>query len=167
MKNKFLRSMFALVLVLMSGILLSACGTKDFDASKIQVGSTTFTYDGTSHVFEVDYEVEKVDVTVTYSTTNTGEFKAASELSFVNADTYNVYYKISAEGFNDYVSTEPVEFTINPAVVTVSTINELNTAITNKADGNYVIKLNSDFDLKTDNNNDALRIQSGEVTLDS
>ena len=123
MKNRFFKSLFAFMFVVMSGLVLTACGTKDFDADKIKVGSTTFTYDGYSHVCEIDYEVEDVTVSVTYSTTADGEFKSASELSFVNAGTYNVYYKISAEGFNDYVSAEPVQFKVNPKAVDLTVTN--------------------------------------------
>ena len=125
MKNKFFRNLFALMFIVTSGLLLTACGAQEFDATKIKLGSDTFTYDGYSHVREIDYEVEDVTVSVTYSTTADGEFKPATELTFVNAGTYNVYYKISAEGYNDYISSEPVQFKINPKTVSVS-VNDVN-----------------------------------------
>ena len=123
MKNKLFKSFFAFMFVICSGLVLTACGTLDIDASKIKVGETTFTYDGYSHVCEIDYEVANVTVSVTYSETLDGEFKPVSELSFVNAGTYNVYYKISAVGYNDYVSEEKVEFKINPKAINVSVNN--------------------------------------------
>ena len=160
MKNRFFKSMFALVFAVMSAFVLTACAGK-WDATKIKVGTTTFAYDGSSHVFEVDYEEAKVDVTVTYSTTATGEFKPASELSFVNVGTYSLYYKLTAEGFDDYVSAEPVEFTITVARITVNNETELATAITNYGTSSYVIVLGQDLVLT-----EKVYINSGEYTID-
>ena len=112
MKRKIYSILFSFMFVFVSAVVLTACGTKDFDASKIVVDDSAFTYDGQAHIFVVDYDVEGVEATVTYSEKKDGDFVAMEELKFVNAGTYTAYYKLSAEGFNDYVSTEPVEFTI-------------------------------------------------------
>lgn len=123
MKKHFIKSLFAFMFVVMSGLVLTACGTQNFDASKIKVGDTTFTYDGSVHVCEIDYEVSGVEVSVTYSEAVDGEFKPADELTYIGAGTYNVYYKLSAVGYNDYVSTQPVEFTVAPKAITVTVSN--------------------------------------------
>ncbi len=166
MKTRIFRSLFACMFVLMSSLVLTACGTKDFEEEKIKVGNTAFVYDGSSHIFEIDYEDDDVTESITYSTTADGEYKTANELSFVSAGTYEVYYKISAENYNDYVSAEPVEFTIAKASVSVSTMEELNNALTNNVAGNHIIVLNNDFDFKTLNSNQALVIDNGKVVLD-
>lgn len=113
MKKKILNIFFAFVFVFASGIVFSACGTKDFDVSKINIGETTVTYDGYSHVFGVDYDENEVYASVSYSEDKDGEFKFFKEVDFVDAGTYSVYYKLSAKGYNDYISDEPITFTIN------------------------------------------------------
>ena len=113
MKKKILSVTLSLCLVVASMFLLAACDKQKFDTTLIKVGETEFTYDGDSHICEIDYEAKDIDLTVTYSTTKDGEFKSASDLSFVNAGTYSVYYKLSAEGYVDFVSENPVEIKIN------------------------------------------------------
>ena len=118
--KRIFKSLFAFMFMLSCGLVLAACGTQDFDGSKIKIGETNFTYDGYTHVCEIDYEVADVQVSVTYSETLDGQFKPAEELSFINAGTYSVYYKLSAIGFNDYVSAESVAFTVAPKEVALN-----------------------------------------------
>ena len=41
-------------------------------------------------------------------------FKPIEDFNFVNAGTYEVYYKLSAKGYNSYVSNESLELIIQP-----------------------------------------------------
>jgi len=121
MKKKILSLALSFALVITCAALLTACGSKDFDASKIKVGETTFTYDGNSHVYEVTYE--ELEIAISYSESKDGEFKPASELNYVNAGTYNLYYKVSAEGYNDYISSETTALTIAKRNLTIAVGN--------------------------------------------
>lgn len=109
----------ALVLIC-SGLLFAGCNNEpellSFDANQIVVGEQTFTYDGNRHIFEVSYP--NVTTTVTYSLDNQN-FVSGSELNIENAGRYNVYYKISAEGYNDYISSRAVSMTINKKSITL------------------------------------------------
>lgn len=107
----------ALVLIC-SGLLFAGCrdNSLSFDASQVVVGEQTFTYDGGSHVFSVSYP--EVETTVTYSLDNQN-FVSAGELNLESAGTYEVYYKLSAEGYNDLVSAEPVSLNIEKKAVTL------------------------------------------------
>lgn len=108
------------LLVLCSCFMLAACGEteKDFNVDSLKIGKTEFVYDGQSHVFEVEYE--GVDIEVEYSLTK-DEFEDADDLNFVgSADdvvTYNVYFEVSADGYKDYISENPVQIKIVPKAV--------------------------------------------------
>lgn len=102
------------LLVLCSGLVFAACGkeeVKTFDANTIELTNRSATYDGNSHIFTVNYPGVK-NLTVTYSLSKEGVFASAANLGLVEADEYDVYYKLSAKGYADYVSSTPVEFTI-------------------------------------------------------
>jgi hypothetical protein len=51
-------------------------------------------------------------------------FKTLSELGIKDAGTYNVYYQLSAEGYNTFTSEQTIEFTITPIDIVLS-INDL------------------------------------------
>ena len=108
------------LLVLCSCFVFAACGDvyaeelENFNANLFEIGKTEFVYDEQAHVFEVEYE--DVELTVTYSLDNTN-FESAAELNLVNAGEYEVYYKVSADGYNDYVSANAVTVKIVPNVV--------------------------------------------------
>ena len=119
---KKLKITLCALLVLCSGLIFAACGEtkpKEFNTEKISITNTEAVYDGTSHIFEVEYE--DVDLDVTYSVDKV-VYKYENNLAFINAGTYDVYYKISANGYTTYVSENPVQMTISKkdAVVTVS-----------------------------------------------
>ena len=117
MRKKIISVALSFCLMLASMVLLSACGSKDLDLNKIKVGESVFMYDGNSHIYEVTYE--DLNINVTYAESKESEFKPASELSYINRGHYNVYYKISAEGYNDYVSPEAITIKIMDAVEVV------------------------------------------------
>ena len=55
MKKKILSVTLSLCLVVASMFLLAACDKQKFDTTLIKVGETEFTYDGDSHICEIDY----------------------------------------------------------------------------------------------------------------
>ncbi len=103
--------------LLFAGVILSACGEKTFEAENVSIGATQFTYDGASHIFEVSY-LGKDDIAVSYSL-DKEDFVSADQLNFSEVGSYKIYYKISADGYTDYVSDEPVEMNINPIDVII------------------------------------------------
>ena len=126
-KYLFLFSMIAAVIFVGVGLGLSlskpnevyadnapAYENATFDASKIMIDRTELTYNKTSQTYPVSYDEENVNVTVTYSLNN-DFFTTIDNLGTVYANTYTVYYKLSAEGYTDYVSN--YEMTIKKAQV--------------------------------------------------
>lgn len=115
---KTLKILVCSLFVLCSAFFFAGCGTEpietiDFDASKIEIiaiEANDQIYDGNPKAFGVVYPNE--DVYVTYSTTIDGEFLPIQRLSTKNAGIHNLYYRISAYGYNDYTSPEPVSFEI-------------------------------------------------------
>lgn len=103
--------------LLFAGVMLSACGEKTFEAENVSIGATQFTYDGASHIFEVSY-LGKDDIAVSYSL-DKEDFVSADKLNFSEVGSYEIYYKITADGYTDYVSDEPVEMNINPIDVII------------------------------------------------
>ena len=120
---KKLRILFCALFVLCCGLTFSACKKEvkvDFDISKIYVDqSFIFEYDGMSHAYEVEYDGLTVDVFYALDSAK-NDFKSLSELNTKNVGTYNLYYKLSAKGYNSYVSVEPIEITVEPRVFEVS-----------------------------------------------
>ncbi|MBR6778611.1 MAG: hypothetical protein IKM43_00445 [Clostridia bacterium] len=119
---KKLKIALCALLVLCSGVLFAACGEKEdplavFDTTKITVANIESTYDGNSHIFTVAYE--EVDLAVEYSIDNMQTFKPASQMQLINADTYSVYYRISANGYETYTSANPISYVINPRNITL------------------------------------------------
>lgn len=109
-----LKLLLCAMCVMCSGFLFAACEPKlqNFDVNNLIVGETReFVYNKTPQVFSVEYA--GVEETVTFSVDNKQTFVPLEELSMVNAGDYKVYFKLSAEGFNDYVSEE-FSVKINP-----------------------------------------------------
>ena len=117
---KYFGLMMSFAFILTGTFMLSGCNASNFDTDKLSIVKE-FTYDGNSHILEIAYE--DVDLNVTYSTTLDGEYKPASEFAYKNAGEYELYYKISASGYNDYVCSEPVKFEIEKRTVTVNVDN--------------------------------------------
>lgn len=118
---KKLKISICALLVLFSGFIFAACGEQkqDFNVDDfVVVGDFDVVYDGQSHVFAVKYN--NVDLDVTYSLNNKSNFKSKNDIGVVDAGTYNLYYKVSALGYNDYVSDEAITVTIAPKDVTVT-----------------------------------------------
>ena len=98
--------------IILCGILLSfaslaffACGPQDFKEEDIVFSQTTFTYDGNSHIFNISYK--DVELTTEYSLD--GEiFVDKDSITIRDAGNYTVYFKISADGFNEYVGQKEV-----------------------------------------------------------
>ena len=108
------------LLVLCSGLIFAACSgeaPKDFNVENFEIKNAEVVYDGDSHVFEVEYD--EVELNVTYSVDQT-VYKPASQMELVNAGTYDVYYKVSANGYNTFTSTRPIQMKINKRTATVT-----------------------------------------------
>ena len=142
--SKIITSVFMLAVVVISGAMLVGCGEKDFDKDKIKIGQTSFTYDGSSHVFEVTYEDDK-DVQVTYSLD--GEtFVQKKDVDLKEVGTYTVYFKLSQKGYKDYQDSKEVEikgFTVanGSAVTSYATFTEA----FNNVQKDGIIKMNEDI----------------------
>ena len=106
MKKK-LQAIICGALLLCAGIVISACAPTDaeFNAKDITVSGTEFVYDGSVHNLEITYP--EVDASVSYSLDNE-TFGDAASLAIKNAGTYKVYYKLTAEGFKDYLGETSV-----------------------------------------------------------
>ena len=106
--------------VLCGGLIFTACGEKqDFDVSKINVGRIDeFIYDGSNHAVQVNYEGANANVTYALEE-NKNVFLPLNQLPTRNIGTYNVYYKLSAKGYNDYVSSGTIEFTVVPRTLEI------------------------------------------------
>ncbi len=117
---KTLKIMFCALFVLCGSFVFVACGEKkDFDSSKILVGTIDeFVYDGNSHAVEVAYAGMGVNVTYALEG-DKNNFKPLSQLPTKDAGTYNVYYRLSAKGYNDYTSSGMVEFTVLPRTLEI------------------------------------------------
>ena len=99
--SKIIASVFMLAVVVISGAMLVGCGEKDFDKDKIKIGQTSFTYDGSSHVFEVTYEDDK-----------TVEFTVIGELEYKLPKCDVVLLPIdatTAESLSVYITDEIVK----------------------------------------------------------
>ena len=103
--------------LLCAGIMLSACGEKSFDVNNIIIGTTEFTYDGTNRIFEVSYE-GNTDIDVTYSL-DKEEFLSADQLQISEIGSYEIYYKMTADGYTEFVSEDPITMNINPIEVVI------------------------------------------------
>ena len=104
--------------VLCCGAIFTACGEKNFDESKIVIGQTQFTYNGESHMVDIDYQGKNPKVT--YSLNNKKNFKSFNKFNFVDAGTYKLYYRLTADGYNTYTSKGYLELTIAPRDLEVS-----------------------------------------------
>lgn len=121
---KKLRVLICSFFVLCCGLVFVACGEektemKDFDVNNIIIDiQKEYIYNGENQAFDVSYE--GVDVDVKYAFIDDKDsFKSLSELGTKNVGVYNVYYQISADGYNDYTSTGTIEFEIKPKDVEV------------------------------------------------
>lgn len=117
---KTLKIMFCALFVLCGSFVFAACGEKkDFDSSKILVGTIDeFVYDGNSHAIKIGYAGTGVNITYALEE-DKNNFKPLSQLPTKDVGTYNVYYRLSAKGFNDYTSSGTVEFTVLPRTLEI------------------------------------------------
>ena len=125
---KKLRVALCALLVLCASFAFAACGDKKstFDVSQISLdkaGITDVTYDGNTHVFAVNYPGVE-NLSVTYAKDKNGEFRPANQTNFVAAGDYSVFYKLSADGYESYISPEPISFTIAKRPVNVNVASE-------------------------------------------
>ena len=112
-------------LLLSSGFLFAGCGEepKDFDTSKITLGSQSVVYNGGEQIFSVGYAGE--DVSVTYAKDKAENFVSASDLNLEDAGTYTIFYKLSKVGYNDYISSaQTFEISEKEITVTLPTITD-------------------------------------------
>lgn len=122
---KKLKIALSTIFMLMGCVVLAACGksggetNRQFDAAKIEITNEEVTYNGDRQSMLVSYVDENVNgIFILYSTDEIN-YKSISEFGFVDAGRYDVFYKLSASGYDDYLSSEAVEFIINPAEITV------------------------------------------------
>lgn len=117
---KTLKIALCAIFVLCGGVVFAACGSKkEFDVSDINISHVKeYTYDGKSHIVGVTYEGVKANVTYALST-NKNNFKPASSYNFVDAGTYNLYYRISAKGYKTFTSAGTLELTILPKEIEI------------------------------------------------
>lgn len=127
---KTLKVAICAIFVLFAGFVFSACGEKkDFNVNNIVINATEFEYDGNPHGVDVSYT--GTNVSVSYSLEKNGNYVALN--NFVkDAGRYDVYFKLSAKGYNDYVSSEPIEVNILPRelIIVVEDLNFVKSAIT-------------------------------------
>jgi len=112
---KTLKIMVCALFVLCGSFIFAACGkNQDFDTSKISIGKMNeFTYNGEAHATQISYN--GVNANVTYALdSDKNNFKPLSQLATVDVGTYNLYYKLSAKGYNDYVSSGTIEVNVVP-----------------------------------------------------
>lgn len=121
MKRKVQILMCGLLMICASFICV-ACGKLNFESDKIQVTNTTYAYDGNAHIFNVAYE--GVDVEVTYSLDNE-TFVSGEELGVKEVGTYKIYYKLTAEKYNDYIGESNL-------VINKSNFDESKITVSNK-----------------------------------
>ena len=117
---KTLKIMFCALFVLCGSFVFAACGEKqNFDSSKILVGTIDeFVYNGSSHAVQVDYVGMGVNVTYALEE-DRNNFKPLSQLETKDVGTYNVYYRLSAKGFNDYTSSGTISFEVLPRTLEI------------------------------------------------
>lgn len=164
---KTLKIMVCAFLVLCGSIFFAACGKKqnvDFDAANITIGTIDeFTYDGNSHAVTVSYN--GVNANVTYALeSDKNNFMPASSLPTVNAGNYKLYYRLSAEGYNDYTSSGTISMTVLPRELEIimddyiwiksNPNNNLNVGyatvgLINNDDVGFSVNYGSDFDKDT------------------
>ena len=116
---KKLKIAICAVLVLFCSLIFVGCNEAElqtFNADLFKVTKAEVVYDGNSHIYEVEYKGVELDIT--YSVDKV-IYKDADQFSFKDAGTYNLYYKVSAEGYETYASSEAVEFKILPKTATI------------------------------------------------
>ena len=119
---KTLKITICAVFVVCCGLLFSACGSKNknFEVDKINVNAySEYTYDGKPHAVTVSYTGMNVDVKYALKE-DKDNFKSVNDLGLIDVGTYELYYRISAKGFNSYTSTGTLELTILPKTITVT-----------------------------------------------
>ena len=94
------------LLVFCAGLIFASCGKQNFDTNKIVITNTSYTYDGNAHIFTVSYE--DLETTITYSLDNQ-TFVNGEELNIKEIGTYTIYYKLTADNYNDYVGNATLE----------------------------------------------------------
>ncbi len=130
--TKSLKVVLCCLLVLSCGGIFIACGEDKnlltFDSSMFVIygGDGYYTYNGQSYIFSVVYGNKEIDVS--YSL-DKKDFK--KDLQLIDTNTYQVYFKVSAEGYKDYVSSEPITVRIVESTLEIKiddiTLNEIPT----------------------------------------
>ncbi len=119
---KHLKTLLCSLFVICSGLVLFACGDKSlkFDVNKVLIDEErVFTYDGEEHVIEVSYE--GVDAEITFALEDDkNNFKQLEDFDIINAGEYNFYYRLSANGYKTFTSTETFNITIQPKPIDIS-----------------------------------------------
>lgn len=152
-------------LLLCSGIMFVGCkeDLKVFDANQVSVGATSVVYNGKDQAFSVSYP--NVETQVKYSLDNKS-FVSVDELDLEDVCEHDVYYKLSAQGYEDLVGG-PINFRITPRDISVKiktitdyvenrrsesqVINSIELEYVNPADLVSGDELDIDFDIRSYN----------------
>lgn len=109
------------VMAVMGTFMLAGCEApaKVFDIDDITITNAVVEYNGQSQVFDIAYP--GVDFEVAYSLDGQ-QFVPANQLNLKNAGDYEVYFKLSADGYQDYISNI-VDMTIDKKEIEITTID--------------------------------------------
>ena len=147
-------------LLLCSGIMFVGCkeDLKVFDANQISVGATSVVYNGKDQAFSVSYP--NVETQVKYSLDNKS-FVSVDELDLEDVCEHDVYYKLSASGYEDFVGG-PINFKIIPRNISVK-IPTITEYFENRRDELQVV---NSLELIYENANDLISGDKLDISLD-
>lgn len=118
---KKLKIVLCAILLALSSLMFVACGQSEFNEENITFGQSTFTYDGETHIFDITYK----DVNIVTEYSLDGEiFRDKNSLAIIDVGTYNIYFKITADGYKEYIGSHNL-------VITNADLNEENFVISN------------------------------------
>lgn len=118
---KKLKIVLCAMLLALSSLMFVACGPSEFNEENITFGQSTFTYDGETHIFDITYK----DVNITTEYSLDGEvFGDKDTIAIVDVGTYTIYFKITADGYKEYVGSHNL-------VINNANLNEDTFVITN------------------------------------
>jgi len=109
--KKFIITCLSIFMLSAFGLIFSACGEeenlKTLDVDRITIVGQRAVYDGEAHIFSIKYNGQTIN-TVRYSKDGGNTYQTAIDLNLIGdptkETTYVIYYKISIDGFKDFVS---------------------------------------------------------------
>lgn len=137
--NTFLICAMFTFCILGSTLLLSGCGPKNYDMSKVIFNNAEFNYDGTTKGLKVEGVPEGLEVSCKYFSTNTYETEVANP---TNAGTY--YAKATFTAAKGYNTPEPLTATLTIKKVDFTDVQLKVVAENQESTTPVEAKLNSD-----------------------